>query len=388
MHLSFTYGKIEDVPRPQATAARELIDALRAQTPVRDLPGVRILNVAAAPERPFDVTFEIESGSSRVTALGEIKANLTPKTVEAIAPWIARLKALQPESAFVIISQYLTPPAQAYCMENDIDFMDVAGNISIDVPGEMLLRRVGMKGAQQPSARKSPRIVGVYSGKSSRVLRVLLQKPGAWSLTAIAGEIAAESERNPFKQAGGFALSLGSISKVLATLEEDLLIRRRKSAILVPEPLRLLTRWAEKYHEQYRRRLRGAFTCPNPFGDQPSTISKGLNALAPGGYALSGVAAASIDAPFVDLDVIDVFVADRDQANAFRELERQPGSGAKLCFLYPYDFGVFMYARVVDGVPVVADIQTYLDLYARGGRDLKQAEHLLGQKILPSWRRP
>jgi len=45
-----------------------------------------------------------------------------------------------------------------------------------------------------------------------------------------------------------------------------------------------------------------------------------------------------------------------------------------------------MFARIVEGVPLVAVVQMYLDLYARGGRDLKQAEYLLENRIVPAWR--
>jgi len=37
------------------------------------------------------------------------------------------------------------------------------------------------------------------------------------------------------------------------------------------------------------------------------------------------------------------------------------------------------------GVGVVSDVQAYLDLYARGGRDLKQAEVLLNSSIQRRW---
>jgi hypothetical protein len=37
-------------------------------------------------------------------------------------------------------------------------------------------------------------------------------------------------------------------------------------------------------------------------------------------------------------------------------------------------------------VPRVSNIQTYLDLYARGGRDLKQAEYLLENVIAARWK--
>jgi len=47
---------------------------------------------------------------------------------------------------------------------------------------------------------------------------------------------------------------------------------------------------------------------------------------------------------------------------------------------------VFMYSKPVGAALVVSRIQAYLDLYARGGRDLKQAEYLLNNVIQPKWR--
>jgi hypothetical protein len=44
-----------------------------------------------------------------------------------------------------------------------------------------------------------------------------------------------------------------------------------------------------------------------------------------------------------------------------------------------------MYSQLQDEIPVVSDIQLFLDLYARGGRDLKQAEYLLAKVIGPRW---
>jgi hypothetical protein len=38
-----------------------------------------------------------------------------------------------------------------------------------------------------------------------------------------------------------------------------------------------------------------------------------------------------------------------------------------------------------DGTPVVSSVQTYLDLFARGGRDLTQAEYLFEKQIAPEW---
>ena len=56
-----------------------------------------------------------------------------------------------------------------------------------------------------------------------------------------------------------------------------------------------------------------------------------------------------------------------------------------LRFIYPYDDGVFMYSKRVGKALVASGVQAYLDLYARGGRDLKQAEVLLSNSIQRRW---
>jgi hypothetical protein len=58
----------------------------------------------------------------------------------------------------------------------------------------------------------------------------------------------------------------------------------------------------------------------------------------------------------------------------------------RLRVITPYDAGVFMYAQLLGPALVASPAQVYLDLYARGGRDLKQAEYLLDHVIRPQWR--
>ncbi len=50
-----------------------------------------------------------------------------------------------------------------------------------------------------------------------------------------------------------------------------------------------------------------------------------------------------------------------------------------------YYTGVFLYSGWEGRVPIVSNLQAYLDLYA-GGRDLKQADYLLSNAIEPGWR--
>jgi len=367
---------------------KTVLQALRNQIPVRDLPGVRICAVREQPEERFDIKFELESGKSRVLVFGEIKPAVSPRLLQEIAPWIKRMKSLREGATFAIICPTLSPQSQAYCIENGIDFMDLAGNISINLPGTFTLQRLGMRSKEWSPTTVSLPITNVFSGRSSRVLRVLLEKPKSWTLTEIANEFAAETKRftRAFRtEQIQFAISLGAISKALSSLEEQLWVRRQGSSVVVPEPRRLITEWAEKYKERYRWRLRSSFQTSNPFGASLSNINDGLKPLIRGLYSFTG-AAAALDAPFIDLDRIDIFLSQNKNDMKVRQLDQRPGSGPNFRFIYPYDIGVFMYSTIDTSIPRVSNIQTYLDLYARGGRDLKQADYLLANAIEPRWK--
>jgi hypothetical protein len=364
-----------------------VVEALRQQVPLKGIPGVRIENVKENPRESFDVSFDLVSGQNRVPVLAEIKKTVSPKLLEEIAPWVRRMKSLKQDAAFALACPALSLQSQNYCVRNGIDFLDLAGNIYVNVPGKFTLQRLGMRSEERNEVVDSSRNRNVFSGRSSRVLRVLLQKPKQWTLTEIAKELSLEQwrmERILGSKSLRFEISSGSISKALSSLEEQLWIRRQGTGVLIPEPKRLLREWAEEYKERYRWRLRSSFEITSLFGAKLSDISQGLRPLLGRGYALTG-AAASIDAPFVDVDRVEVFLAEVGEDAPLRRLLPNERSSLKLRFIYPYDSGVFMYARNEDSILVVSNIQAYLDLYAHGGRDLKQADHLLANAIEPAW---
>ena len=377
---------------PIPTAEAITIQALADQVPFAQLPGIRVTNVTGS--RPFDVRFDLEFGTNKVRVYAEIKQSISPRQLENIAPWIARLKAIEQDAAFAIVSPALSAQAQTFCIETGIDFLDLAGNISINVPGKFVLQRTGQRSKSVVESTESPREVNVFSGRFSRILRVLLQNPRNWTLTEIAQELERESRDNSLLSGAdvdgdssrGFAVSLGTISKALRTLEDQLWVRRRGSQVLVPEPRRLLDAWVAKYRERYRFRLRSSFTCPNPFGQDLTVISNGLRSISIGPFAFTGPAAANVRAPFVDLDNVDVYLPSPNQAEKLRAPLNRASDGPPLRFLAPYDLGVFMYAKQLDKIPVVSDIQAYLDLSARGGRDQKQADYLFEKAIEPTWK--
>ena len=386
----------------------EILVALKTNEPLKALPNVRIQNLVSQPDATgakFDAKFDLQFGDTKVKVYAEIKNTCTPKEVEQIAPWLSRFKATQKDAAFALVCPALSPQSQRLCLERNVDFIDLAGNVYINVPGKMLLQRVGMQPQKEtgPSFYRNP-----FSGKSSRILRVLLQKPKAWTLSDITQELAAESRR--LRCPGvSFEVSFSLASRVLRSLEEELLVRRRPTSfdpdqavsgrslkrgplvargnpILVPEPKRLLTQWATEYKDRYRWYLRRSFKIPNPFGENLESVRQDLDRLLkPQCYAFSSAAAASLAAPFVDVDPVDVYISDEAGAENLRGSISGVSVGPDIRVIYPFDPGVFLYSYRRGEIPVVSDIQTYLDLFAQGGRDLKQADYLLQTRIEPMW---
>jgi hypothetical protein len=377
---------------PATAAEAYVVQALKDQVPFVQLLGIQATDVVDS--RPFDIRFDLESGTNKVRVYAEIKQSISPRQLENIAPWIARLKAIEKDAAFAIVSPTLSQQAQAFCIEAGIDFLDLAGNISINVPGKFVLQRTGQRSKGGVESTEGPREVNVFSGRFSRIVRVLLQNPRSWTLSEIAQELDRESRDNSVLAGVGedgvsirsFVVSLGTISKALRTLEDQLWIRRRGTSALVPEPKRLLLAWTAKYRERYRSRLRNSVTYRNPFGQDLTAISNALESLEIPKFAFTGPAAANFRAPFIDLDTIDVYLSSPYSAENLKDLANRKADGPPLRFLEPYDLGVFMYGKRSDRIPTVSDVQAYLDLIARGGRDQKQADYLFEKAIEPMWK--
>lgn len=405
-------------PGPASATERIVADGFRMQTPVKDLPGVAIEDVRLQPERPFDIAFELRSGSSRVSVCAEIKQDYSPRRLAEIAPWVQRLRSLRQDVSVAVATPYLSQQSQAFCIQNGIDFFDLAGNVFVNVPGKFTLQRTGVRVRGKASAISTTPAMNVFSGRSSRVLRVLLERQQEWSVKGIADELARESDRLAAEVPQwqfDLRVSMGTVSKAITSLEEQLWIRRQGNRIVVPEPARLLQQWADKYKERYRWRLRGAVQTVNPFGANISAIAEGLQPSVSVPFAASGALAVQDVAPWVEADIVDLFIptAIPDAKALAKRLNSFDGegsgkgtgfgsgsgsgrgfgdgtgsdedSGSRLRFIVPFDIGVFMYCRRRGAAIEVSLVQAYLDLYARGGRDLKQAEHLLAQAIEPQW---
>jgi len=104
------------------------------------------------------------------------------------------------------------------------------------------------------------------------------------------------------------------------------------------------------------------------------------------GYALALQAGASLIAPYAEFDVVDVYAHDRDAAGMLAQrLEgREVQRGANLRVSVPfYRVSAFFDLQEAAGLPVVSDLQLYLDLYDYPLRGREQAEHLFERRLGP-----
>lgn len=164
--------------------------------------------------------------------LAELKANSTPQAFEgalaAVRPAASKTR-LNP----MVVLPYLSPENLTRLEEVAVSGLDLCGNGIITVPGEVLVVRTG-----QPNRfPRSEPIRNVYRGDSSIAGRVFLAKPIYRTVREIVITIG-EKGRN---------VSFPTVSKVLKTLQADLIVGRSSDKITLLQPGKLLDQLAANY---------------------------------------------------------------------------------------------------------------------------------------------
>ena len=159
----------------------------------------------------------------------EYRSQATPKGLTAA---IAQAEAVAGSELPMVMAPYLGPDALDRLLERSVSGIDFSGNGLVIVPGQWLVLRTGSQN-RYPDSKP---IKAVYSGTSSLVGRVLLLRREFPQLKAIQEEIAGR----------GGEISLGTVSKVVRALEEDLVVVR-DPAIRTVQPTQLLDRLVNGY---------------------------------------------------------------------------------------------------------------------------------------------
>lgn len=135
---------------------------------------------------------------------------------------VLRLASQQvPQSYPVVAAPYIGPEGQRLCREARVGYLDLAGNAFLHFDGVLVDRRSG----ERPPRAKA-RLRRLFSPRSSRILRVLLERPEQeWTLARLAAEA---------------AISLRTAHLVVNALEEKAFLEKRRGAIRLQKPGALL----------------------------------------------------------------------------------------------------------------------------------------------------
>jgi hypothetical protein len=155
----------------------------------------------------------------------ECKAVSTPKEIAAAAE-TAKQSSSPPRSFPLVFVPYLPESQLRLLQEQQVSGIDLCGNASIQVPGEILVFRTGAPN----SFRRAGVIKNVYRRNSSVVSRVFLLKPQYDSITEVMDEI----------QRRGGSITQATISKVCNSLDQDLVVERTKGRLPRTRSLRLI----------------------------------------------------------------------------------------------------------------------------------------------------
>jgi hypothetical protein len=178
-------------------------------------------------DRGVDATLQIKSDDGvYVDMMVEVKHRVTPKDVMGtLVPMAQLVRRVNRSTRLLVISAWISPRTQEALRGAGIDYLDLTGNVSLRVPRPAIV--VHTQGATRaPASHRAPSGKPALTGtKAGRLVRLLADVAPPYRAT----DLAKHSR-----------LSLGYVSRLLDTLEDQLLIQREGKVIASVDWQRLL----------------------------------------------------------------------------------------------------------------------------------------------------
>lgn len=310
------------------------------------------------------IEFSIQNGPS-FKAMVEIKTVATPqnilKSARQLADYFGKVK--KTNMVPLVIAPYIGAKQAKILADKGISWIDLSGNISVRVSNRVYIERTG-KPNRFPDTTP---IKKIFQGTSSLVSRaLLLKREGFSSLYEMVNFI---NNRNA-------KITLSTVSKVLKSLEEDLLINKGESLISVAYPEKLLERLIEGFKNSTERKRRN--TCRFAT-DKPDAMFFAFNEMLSIDYVACGFYAAQIKGLAVT-DQITIFVRSMEsvkRAALLNQIQITPDSEfGNVSITESSDPGVWFNADIKPRSAIVDDIELYLEMIADTPRGPKIAEQL------------
>ena len=344
-------------------------------------PNVRATKVvaqssfAAAGQRvPVDAIVEftvVNSTHKPIQAVIELKSRLTPMALEGVVHQLLRhrnelhrlgeYQDLYP----MVAAPYLSDSIQARCKELGVGYIDLNGTFAL------IHHDVYVDIVRPATAFKNPQgVKNIFSGKSRRILRVLLVNPyQPYRLEPLAAET---------------KLSVGQVSQVIRRLQEDDLVERNSDGCLLTKPRRLIRIFAQELKRDYTQHR----TVFSGFSEKdPSSLAQRLRDICERrniryGFTLGSGLEANERNVREQLTAAYIGVSPQQLRD---ELQVEAvGKGANVLLMTPPDTdntgagGVFYSSRkLTNGLTGVHPVQLYVDFTLHGSRGQEQADFLM-----------
>ncbi len=281
----------------------------------------------------------------------------TPKAVRDGMTRI-RFEADRGRRAPLLLAPYLAPERLAELEAAGVSGVDLCGNGILLMRDGTVVYRTGNPN-RFPAARG---IAAVYSGRSGLVAQAFLVRPRYDSVQQVMDEVVAR----------GGEISLGTVSKALAALEEDLMIRRdgRRSELLQADAL--LDKLAANFD-----RLRSAPRRTYRWSGDDDALPNALRELVDS-IAVTGASSVDQYATFAREKTIRCYCFDprsverrlaADAAGTLEETSRFPD----LELIETDEPGAYFDLRERDGLRVASPVRCWLELQAGDSREREAA---------------
>lgn len=333
--------------------------------------GWEVHEVQPSPGQGADGVVDLVSPDGALRRLlFEAKRTVESRDVQAISNQLARYAAdltSGPPVTGVVVARYLSPPVRQKLIEADLSFVDATGNVRVTSPRPGLF--VSDRGADRDPWRGPGRPRGSLKGApASQVVRALLDYDRVWPI------------RGLVETAG---TSTGAAYRVVQFLEEEGLVERRGSQVVVPEWQPLLRRWSRDYELVASNRT-STWLAPRGLDRfLPRVADTDLE------YAVTGTLAAAEWAPYAPARSAMIYTPDTAAAATAWDL-RPTEASANVVLAETKNIAVFARTcvRTDAGYRIAAPAQVAVDLLTGPGRNPSEGEELIEwmARNEPTWR--
>ncbi len=302
-----------------------------------------------------------------------IKINLACEVIDSIRPVnltrdIEKVKNIArrfQEALPIILAKFVSGEIRKRCIENEVGYIDCSGNIYISAPGILISKETDKN--LFPEKRETSVI---FRDRASIILKKLL--------TDVQG---IRKIRDLHRETG---VSLGHISAVIKALEKSsYIVRVKDSGIKLVRLKELLSEWLGFYRFERLNQITPYFF---NVGKQHSIINEIVmraDHLPSQKYCFTLHAAGDYVAPWVRYQGVHMYIDGPPEPwrNLLGLISAK--QDANLFIIQPYyETSVFYDSHITGNfVPLVSDIQLFLDLYHYPQRGREAAEHLFKIKL-------